>query len=106
MRALLRCLKSYRSVWRVCLPLLWVTFLSPAIVLTMPLVQRELIDQVIVAQRLELLVPTMALYSGLWLAMTGIHIINGLLRTYVNERLIQHFRQQLFAHCDALALAF
>jgi ATP-binding cassette, subfamily B, bacterial MsbA len=106
MGAFLRCLQSYKSVNRICLPLLLVTLVSPAIVLTMPLVERELIDQVIVAQRLELLVPTMALYSGLWLAMTIIHIVNGVLRTYASERLTQYFRQRIFAHCDALSLAF
>ncbi len=106
MRIFLRCLTNYRTVWRVCVPIVLVTLVSPAIVLAIPLVERQLIDGVVLAQRLDLLLPVMALYSALWLAMTGVHIVNGTLRTYLGERLGQRLRQDIFTHCDTLSLAF
>jgi ATP-binding cassette, subfamily B, bacterial MsbA len=106
MRILLRCLTLYQPVWRVCIPITLATVIAPAIVLAIPLVERQLIDGVVLAQRLDLLIPTMAIYSTLWLAMTGIHILNGTLRTYLGERLSQLLRQKIFTHSDALSLAF
>jgi subfamily B ATP-binding cassette protein MsbA len=105
-RTFLRCLQTYRLAWPVCLPLLGATLVAPVLAVTLPLVERQLIDGVVLAQRLDLLLPTMAGYSALWLALTGIHVLNGILRTYVGERLAQRLRQDLFAHCDALSLAF
>ena len=106
MRTFFRCLSTYRPLWRVWLPLAAVTVAGPALVLTMPMVEKYLIDDVILAGRLDRLLPTMAIYSGLWVATAGIGAINALCSAYLNERVTQDLRLRLLAHCDALGLPF
>jgi ABC-type multidrug transport system fused ATPase/permease subunit len=106
MRVFLKALSNYRPVWRAWLPLTIVTVAAPFIVLAMPLVEKQLIDDVVLARRIDLLLPTMAVYSALWLLMTIIHAVNAMANTYLNEQVTLGLRQRMFAHCDALSLSF
>jgi ABC-type multidrug transport system fused ATPase/permease subunit len=70
------------------------------------LVERRLIDEVLLPRRIDLLPATLALYGGLWLASIASSVIAGLLRALLNERVQLRMRERLFAHCDRLALSF
>jgi ATP-binding cassette, subfamily B, bacterial MsbA len=102
----LRHLREYRPLRSLCLAVLLCTLLAPPIALAMPLVQKQLIDGVVLAHRVDLLVPTMALYSGLWLLSAAVMSGGTVLQAYLSERVTLRLRQQLFAHCEALSLAF
>ncbi len=106
MRTLLRILDDHRSLWRLWLPLLVLALLGPLLALTLPMVEKHLIDGVVVPARQDRLLPAVALYAGLWLAVTLQQIGGGLLRTYLGERVAVQLRQRLLAHCDRLSLAF
>jgi ABC-type multidrug transport system fused ATPase/permease subunit len=106
LRTFWRSLLDYRALWRAWLGLLVLSVLLPPIAVAVPLVERELIDGVILRQRLDLLAPTLALYAGLFLASFGLQVVGGPLRSYVGERLLLHLRRRLFAHCEGLSIAF
>jgi ABC-type multidrug transport system fused ATPase/permease subunit len=93
-------------VWRVWVPLLIVAALMPLVSVAMPLVQRQLVDDVILARDLSLLPSTVALYSGLWLVSLLGGVLGTFLSTYLNERMLMDLRQRLFEHTARLALAF
>lgn len=102
----IRALKEHRFLWRIWLPLLLLTVAQPPLALLLPLLERHLIDGVVLARRIDGLLPTIGLYAGVWLAVTTVQVAGGLLRTYLTERMGVDIRRRLFAHCDALALAF
>ncbi|MBI4506063.1 MAG: ABC transporter ATP-binding protein [Chloroflexi bacterium] len=106
MRLCLRCLSEYRGLWPVGLPLLFLTALLPPIALTMPLVERYLVDGVVLAKRVDLLPQAVVLYGGIWLLTTTVQIVGALLRTYLIEQMMLRLKQRLFAHCERLSLAF
>jgi ABC-type multidrug transport system fused ATPase/permease subunit len=106
MRALLRCLSDYRPLWRLWSPLLVLAIVSPPMALMFPLLEKHLIDGVVLAGRIDQLFPTMALYASLWVVITIAQIGGSVLRAYLGERVTMRLRQRLFAHCDALSLAF
>jgi ABC-type multidrug transport system fused ATPase/permease subunit len=101
-----RCLADHRHLWWLWGPLLFVSGLLPLIVLMMPLVERRLIDEVIVPGRLELLWPTLAIYGLLWLISSACQVIGAVLRTAVGEQALVHLRSRLFEQCTRLSLAF
>jgi ABC-type multidrug transport system fused ATPase/permease subunit len=105
-RIFLRVLADNRHLWRVYLPLLGLAALVPVVTLAMPLVERRLVDEVILAGRADLLLPTGIIYAALWLVNTVCFILAGVLRTYLGERLTMHLRRRLFAHSGDLSLAF
>ena len=106
MRTFLRCLQDYRGLWRIWWPRLLMAALLPAIALAVPLVEKRLIDDVVLPKRLDLLPPVLVLYGSLWLAVTAIQLTSGPLRTYLDERLAIRLRQRLFVHCQLLSVAF
>lgn len=72
----------------------------------MPLLEKRLVDDVLLGHRLDLLVGTVALYGLLWLLVSMIQIASVTLRTYLGERLVAGLRERLFLHCEKLSLAF
>lgn len=78
----------------------------PPLAMAMPLVEKRLIDGVVLAKRLDLLPETLAIYGGLWLLITTIHVVSAPLRVYVEERLLMQLRQRLLVHCEKLSIAF
>jgi len=105
-RIFLRCLNDHRHLRRVWLPLLLLTLLSPSFTLAIPLVEKWLIDGVLVPLRLDLLPLTLAAYAGLWLLASVTSMLVFPLRAYLSEHFALRLRQQLFAHCEALSVAF
>src|SRR5690242_892703 len=82
-KKLMRSFGILRGHERIWLPLLVLSALSPPVVLAMPLVQKSLIDDVILQQNLAQLPWTAGLYAALWLLNTTIMITAGLMRTYL-----------------------
>lgn len=106
MRLLLRFLADYRTLWRIWLPLLLLSVVAPVLAVAIPLLQKELIDNVVLSGRLELLPQTAIRYVGVWLASTGVLLAGSLLRAYLGEQVTLRLRQRLFTHCAALSVAF
>jgi ABC-type multidrug transport system fused ATPase/permease subunit len=106
MTILLRCLYDHRGLWRVGTPLLLLAILQPLFVSLLPLIERYLVDDVVLARRLDLLAPVATAYAALWLVPACMQIANGALRVYVAEQMSIQLRRRLFAHCEALSLAF
>ena len=97
MRTFWRCLLDYRRLWRAWLGLVVITALVPPIAVAVPLVERELIDGVILRQRFDLLGQTIGLFAALDLASFSLQVIGGPVKNYVSERLLLHLRRRLFA---------
>jgi ABC-type multidrug transport system fused ATPase/permease subunit len=106
MRTLLRSVGDYRPLWWAWLPLLGLAMLVPLVGLVRPLVERYLIDDVVLPRRQELLLSALAIYAGLWALGLGFHMVAGVLRAYLDERLTVSLRQRLFAQSEALSVAF
>jgi ABC-type multidrug transport system fused ATPase/permease subunit len=106
LKTLTRCLGDYRGLWRFWLPLLGLTVVMPLLALAMPLLERQLIDNVVVAARLDLLPATIGAYAAVWAGLIVSQQISGLLRAYLGERYLLRLRQRVFDHCGALAVAF
>jgi ABC-type multidrug transport system fused ATPase/permease subunit len=106
LRTFWRSLTDYGRLWRSWLGLVVLSLLVPPIAVTIPLVERELIDKVILAQRFDLLTPTLTTYAGLWLASFVLQSIGGPLRGYVGERVLMHLRRRIFVHAELLSVAF
>jgi subfamily B ATP-binding cassette protein MsbA len=101
-----RCLADFRSYWPTWLPLLLVALAAPPVALFIPLVEKRLIDDVLLAGRQDLLLSSLALYGALWASSTVLQISGGLLRTRLVELLSIHVRSRLFAHCETMSVAF
>jgi ABC-type multidrug transport system fused ATPase/permease subunit len=106
MSTLRRCLRDYRELWRVWVPLLVLSALFAPILFAIPLIEKQFIDGVLLAQQLDALLPTVGVYAGLWLLTTVGHLLHAALRTYLSERMMLRLRHRLFVHCATLSLAF
>jgi ATP-binding cassette, subfamily B, bacterial MsbA len=106
MRTLWRCFAEYRRLWRLWAPLLVLSSLLPIVVLVMPLIERTLIDQIILAGRSDLLASALMLYAACWLTSSLGLVIAAPLRTALSERLTIHLRERLLHQCERLSLAF
>jgi ATP-binding cassette, subfamily B, bacterial MsbA len=106
----LRILLGFRSycgglwwLWLLLLP--WSAALA-VLVVRMPLVEKWIIDDVVLGRRVDLLAPAAATYAGLWLVVTiGQGLSNGL-QAYIGERLMLRIRSGLFDHCERLSVPF
>jgi len=105
-KTLLRCLNDYRPLWRIWLPLLMLTALAPIVAIAIPLLEKRLIDSVVLARRVDLLAGTGAMYAGLWLLGMVLLVTGTALRAYFGERVTLRLRHRLFAHSGLLSLAF
>src|SRR5918912_3170115 len=63
MSTLRRCLRDYRELWRVWVPLLVLSALFAPILFAIPLVEKQFIDGVLLAQQLDALLPTVGMYA-------------------------------------------
>lgn len=97
---------EYRGLVRIWLPLIALNALMPPLVLAMPLVEKQLIDRVMLAQRLDLLPGFALLYGGLWLITMAAQTVRGVVGSYLVQRIAARLRQRLFLHSEALSLAF
>lgn len=106
MRSLARCLEDFRVLWRIWLPLLLLSVAAPIVAIAVPLVEKQLIDGVVLARRLDLLPGVAARYTGLWILGLLLLVTGGVLRAYLGEKSTLRLRQRLFVHAGALSLAF
>ncbi len=106
MRTLLRGVRTSRELWPLGTLLLLASLLPPLAGVAMPLVERQVIDGVLLAHRLPQLPPLLALYAGLWLLSLAALLCVSALRAYLDERVTLGLRQKLYAHRQALSLAF
>jgi ABC-type multidrug transport system fused ATPase/permease subunit len=99
-------MNDFRPLWRIWLPLLMLTALAPIVAIAIPLLEKRLIDSVVLARRIDLLAGTAAIYTGLWLLGMLLLVTGTALRAYFGERVTLGLRQRLFAHSGLLSLAF
>jgi ATP-binding cassette, subfamily B, bacterial MsbA len=103
-RTLARCLLDQKPLWRIwALPSL-IGIVTVPVALYMPLIQKDLVDDVFIGGRSELLIISVVLYSAAWIVAAGLNVAGGALRTYLDERLALDMRGKLFAHCEALSV--
>ena len=106
MKTLVRCLVDHTQLWRAWLPAVVVAIALPPLAVAMPLVEKRLIDQVLIARQLNLLAGTVALYAVLWLLASILGIARSLFQTYLGGRVSIALRERLLAHSEALSLTF
>jgi ATP-binding cassette, subfamily B, bacterial MsbA len=106
MKPLLQFLKEQRDLWRLWLVLPILAFIIPLFALAIPLIQRRLIDDVILPQRLDLLPGTAAMFAGVWLASTLCIAFGSLLNTYLRERMLVRLRERLIEQSEHLSVSF
>lgn len=106
MANLRRCVRVFWGLWRLWVALAVLSALLPPLGVVMPLVEKQLIDGVILAKRLSLLPGTVLLFAGIWtLSSTGLVAANTA-RAYCDEKMSLRLRQALFTHYQRLALSF
>ena len=69
----------------------------------MPLVERYLIDDVLLARKMTLLVPALLAYGGLWLLLELLFASMNILNSYLSERIAMYLRQRVFDHCQSMS---
>lgn len=106
MSTLLRCLRDYRELWRYWILPLVLVAATPPLLFALPLLERHLIDRVLLERRFDALIPTLSIYGGVWLLISLMQIGGATLRVYLGEQLVLHLRSRLFAHCEALSVPF
>lgn len=74
--------------------------------LAMPLIERYVIDDVLLARRMTLLAPALLAYGGLWLLLEILFALMSILNNYLSERIAMHLRQRLFDHCQSLSFTY
>ena len=78
----------------------------PLLAVAMPMYERQLVDQVVGANRLDLLAQTIGSYAALWLAVLVVQQLTSVMRAYLAERYLLQLRQRVFDQCGRLAVAF
>jgi ATP-binding cassette, subfamily B, bacterial MsbA len=74
--------------------------------LAMPLIERYLIDDVLLARKMTLLVPALLAYGGLWLLLELLFASMSILNSYLSERIAMSLRQRVFEHCQNLSFTY
>jgi ABC-type multidrug transport system fused ATPase/permease subunit len=74
--------------------------------LAMPLIERYLIDDVLLARKTALLAPALIAYGGLWLLLEFFFASMGILNSYLSERIAVDLRQRMFEHCQKLSFTY
>src|SRR4051812_32037091 len=106
MNTLLRMLAERRAYWRLwALPVICVAVAAP-MVIALPLVERYLIDDVMLTGQLDHLGSTIMLYAGLWLGVAVTNIVGSVLRAQLDERLTVVYYRRLYIHCTVLSVPF
>jgi ABC-type multidrug transport system fused ATPase/permease subunit len=99
-------LKGYRGLAWSALPLLAIAVIYGPIQLTLPLVERYVIDDVLLARRMGNLVPAILSYAGLWTLLEILFASLTLLNNYLAERIAMYLRQRLYDHCQNLSFTY
>ena len=104
MRILFRSLHENRAAWRFWVfPLVLSATMVP-LNLLLPLIQKQLIDGVLLAGRGDLLLVTIAQFAAVWLVAAVVGGLNGPFMTRLDERVGIRLRRALFDHCEKLSV--
>jgi ABC-type multidrug transport system fused ATPase/permease subunit len=106
LNTLVRLLKEQRGLGRALWPLFLIAVVYGPIQLTMPLIERYVIDDVLLARRMTLLAPALLAYGGLWLLLEILFALMSILNNYLSERIAMYLRQRLFDHCQSLSFTY
>ena len=106
MSHLRRCIGLIRGFWRIWIPLVLLSALLPPLAVIMPLVEKQLIDGVILPKRLSLLPGTILLFASIWTLSTAGLVVANAVRAYADQKMSLRLRHTLFAHYQRLALSF
>ncbi len=105
--AVLRRLFGYLSpYWKALVLTAAILLVRTAVHLTPPLIQRQIVDNVIQAGALDRLVPLIALYVGVYAVMHLMDFGEMYLRHALGERFVLDLRIRLYSHLQRLSLAF
>ena len=101
------CLREdMRSLWRVWLPLSALTAAMPLLVLALPVLEKRLLDDIVLTGHIEALPSTLLAYAGLWAAVVVGQNVAAAWRAYLGERTSQHLRRRLFNQCTDISVSF
>jgi ABC-type multidrug transport system fused ATPase/permease subunit len=78
----------------------------PILSILPPLIEKQIVDDVILSRRVDLLMPALVSYGVIWALAIGLGIVGGTFVTYLAERVALKLRRRLFSHASALAVAF
>jgi subfamily B ATP-binding cassette protein MsbA len=94
------------SLWRVWLPLSALTAAMPLAVLSLPVIEKRLLDDVVLGGRIEELPATILAYAGIWAVVVLGQNAAAAWRAYLGERTTQRLRRRLFDHCTDVSVSF
>jgi subfamily B ATP-binding cassette protein MsbA len=106
MQTLVRTLRDQGSLWPAWAILIPLSLALPILGTAIPLIERQMIDSVMVARRLDLLGQAVLVYGVVWLVATAISVGGGASLTYVTERVGIALRRRLFAQSATLSLVY
>jgi len=105
-RLFVRSLRDCSRLWLAWVSLLLVGALIPALGLLLPLIEKRLIDDVLIARKGGMLLTLVSWYGCIWFASTASHFVAAMLRALLSEKITLAFRQRVFEHCERLSFAF
>lgn len=102
-RSLVDSLKGLHRFW---VPMAVFSVVTPLLSLAFPLVEKYVVDDVILARNLDGLPTALGVFIGLWLSIMLIQTAGGLFRAYLGEQLTMRWRQRLMEQSERLSLPF
>ena len=88
------------------IPLLAVSVISPLVMLALPLVEKQIVDDAILGHQLHRLPLLGAWYAGFWILSLLLGTLSTLLNTYLGEQIWLDLQHRLFKQSERLSLAF
>jgi ABC-type bacteriocin/lantibiotic exporter with double-glycine peptidase domain len=101
-----RLLAEQRGLGRAWSPLLVIALVYGPIQLALPLVERYMINNVLLARKMTLLVPALLTYGALWAILELLFASMNILNTYLSERITMLLRERVFDHCQRLSFSY
>lgn len=106
MSLLFRCLRDASYAWQIRAALVARSVLAPLLVVVLAVLEKQLIDQVILAKAIGRLFAAASTYGFLWLVLISIGFLGSLLDTHLSQLLWHRLSRRFMAHSNALSLAF
>jgi ABC-type multidrug transport system fused ATPase/permease subunit len=103
---LFRLLREGGGLWRAGSPLLLIAGIYGPIQLALPLIERYLIDDVLLPGKMTLLVPALLSYGALWSLLEILFASMNILNSYLSERISMDLRQRIFDQCQSLCFTY
>lgn len=97
---------EFRSLWRIWIPLLFLTATGPLFVIASLLLEKEFIDEALVARDRDRLITILVLFAIVFITSTASVVGQSLLRSMLIERLSLRLRRDVFRQSQRLSIAF